>query len=109
MSKNKIRELTLEFTPEDTIDVRLIIEGKELTGFVLSYRIYYDKKWYEVIRYDTCHGYLHMQKFWISDRPIRIPGYGHLSMEVSKEVLWKDLKDNWQRYKENMIKKLRGF
>ena len=49
-----------------------------------------------------------MQKFWISDKPIEMPGYKHLSMEVRKELLWRDLKDNWSRYRENMIRKLRG-
>ncbi len=60
-------------------------------------------KWYPVVRYDTVHGFAH--KDILSDKG-----------DVEKEILpfddfslaltfaEKDLKDNWQKYKERYLK-----
>jgi len=48
-------------------------KGKEVTHFVINYRARFKElgdQWFEVYRVDTCHGYLHEQRFWISHKPI---------------------------------------
>lgn len=61
-----IKEVQNYFTADDVVDVRIVKEKNRFIGFVLSYRAYIEGEWHEVIRFDTAHNYLHMQKFWRS-------------------------------------------
>lgn len=82
---------------------RHIREGNNVIKFVVQYEINIKNKWYPVVRYDTAHGFAH--KDILSDKG-----------DVEKEILpfddfslaltfaEKDLKDNWQKYKERYLK-----
>ncbi len=105
MSKiDKDKKFTIAFTLEDILDVRLLIKAGKLSGFVLSYRAKISGMWHEVFRVDTCHGYLHMQKFWESPETIKLKEYKDMPLEMVFQEFLQRLKDNWQRYRRYMEK-----
>ncbi len=72
MSTIREKKYTITFSPEDILDVRLLIGKSGLQGFVISYRARIGDEWNEVFRVDTAHGFLHAQRFWESAKPIEL-------------------------------------
>ncbi len=80
--------------------------GSTIIEFVVQYEIKINEEWYPVVRYDTSHGFAH--KDILSYRG-----------ETTKEELpfndfnlaltfaEKDLKDNWQKYRELFLKEVK--
>lgn len=101
-----IKDVTKYFTPKDVVDIRIVKEESKFIGFVLSYRAQMEGKWYEVIRYDTAHGCLHVQKFWQSPKPIKLPEFEYMGMKEIFDNFWKDLEENWEMYRRNMERKI---
>ena len=91
----------------DKIDVTIDREGGKITHFVLNYRARFEEtgeEWKEVYRVDTCHGYLHEQKFWDTGEPIRIEfAYDKPLKEVFDEKI------NWLSKEYTRIKRLFRF
>ncbi len=75
----------------------------QLLRFVVKYIAGINDELYEVLRYDSAHGKPHIdildpegnvrQKIWLS----------HLSNEGALDYAKKDIKDNYQSYRENFI------
>ncbi|MFH1774589.1 MAG: hypothetical protein ABH874_06485 [Methanobacteriota archaeon] len=80
-----IRDVTKYFTPEDVVDIRIVKEENKFVG---------------------AHGYLHMQKFWQSPKPIKLPEFEHMNMKNVFDNFWKDLEENWETYRRNMERKI---
>ncbi len=101
------KNYTLPFTLEDVLDVRLLIQKGGLKGFVLSYRAKIRCNWHEVFRVDTCHEYLHMQKFWESPEPIPLKEYGDVPLEMVFQEFTKKIRESWRRYRGYMEGKVK--
>lgn len=99
---DKEKQYELLFTLEDLLDVRLLLKGDRLRGFVLSYRAKIAGNWYEVFRVDTCHEYLHMQKFWESPEPIPLRKYEQMPLEAVFQEFTEKLRESWRRYRSYM-------
>jgi hypothetical protein len=97
--KSKEKEYTAAITLWDRLDVKILTEKGRLQGFVLSYRAKISGKWYEVYRVDTCHGYLHAQKFWQSPDPIPLNEYRDYPLEMVYEEFLDRILENWARYR----------
>ena len=81
---------------ENVIDARLVFRNHEVAGFVLNYRSRINGTWHEIYRIDTCHGYLHEQRFWRSPEPIRLPHTGNLKQSFN--LFLDEIKNNYERY-----------
>ncbi|MBI5061269.1 MAG: hypothetical protein HZB67_03065 [Candidatus Aenigmarchaeota archaeon] len=94
------KEYTIFLTPDDRIDIRIIVEKGEVVEFVVNHRSFINNVWKEIYRVDTAHGYLHEQRFWISQKPIPLKGFEVISRNHVFNIFLDHLKKNWMRYKD---------
>lgn len=90
---------SVPLTDKDLIDVRLTIEANKVIEFVLNYRAKFEDAWYQVYRVDTCHHYLHEQRFWITPEPIPLPKFADFSLKYVFDFFLKQIKENYHRYR----------
>jgi len=90
----------IPLSDRDLIDVRRSTEKKEVVGFVLNYRAKFEDVWYQIYRVDTCHGYLHEQRFWITPEPIPLPRFADFSLKYVFDFYLHRIKESYQRYRE---------
>jgi hypothetical protein len=67
--------------------------------------IYVKNKWKPIVRYDTAHGFAHKDIIYANGTKEKIPLY----ISDFKEALTfsdKDLKANWQIYREQFLKEI---
>lgn len=90
------------------IDIKQVIEGSKVKYFAINVSLIVGDTRHDVFRVDTAHGYLHQQRFWISDKPEK------LQSEKKKDYKgdlgnWKDkVIKNYKEYVELYRKKLKG-
>lgn len=101
-----IKDFEIPLTGEDTIDVRIIKEDNKITGFVINLRCKFGDVWYQVYRVDTCHEYLHEQRFWISPEPIPLPSQETFSFENLFNFFMSQIKQNYERYRKYYEEKM---
>ncbi|HWG91526.1 MAG TPA: hypothetical protein VNZ52_11825 [Candidatus Thermoplasmatota archaeon] len=103
---SSVRAFELYLTAEDILDVEVRLEGGAVMEFVVNYRERIGGTWREVVRYDTCHGYLHRHRFWLEgppavqpmENPARPAGdYGERLTRALGE-----LRRNWRDYRSRM-------
>lgn len=101
-----IKDFEIPLTGEDTIDVRIIKEDNKITGFVINLRCKFSDVWYQVYRVDTCHEYLHEQRFWISPEPIPLPRQETFSFENLFNFFMSQIRQNYERYRKYYEEKM---
>lgn len=93
------------------MDLTLRIDGRELVGFVANYRAIIDDPWVEVARYDTCHGVLHVHRFWLPEESqildLEDPFHRRKDYGEVLAIAENDLDSNWPEYRERMEVNLR--
>jgi len=102
----RIKRFRIPLSEGNTLDVKLEVEGGSVKGFVLNLRCRIDNKWHEVYRMDTAHGYLHEQRYWISDRPI--PLTRNMPLQYVFESFMEQVRKNHERYMRYYIEKRSG-
>jgi len=105
MIRTKKYRMTLSL--DDEVDVVIQKKNGEIYAFSVNYRTNINGKWHDVIRYDSAHRIIHVQKFWISPKVIPIRRFTFEDMEIAVIEAVKDVKENWMRYREYLIKKVR--
>lgn len=97
-------------TPDDRIDVELEVDAGDVVAFTANYRARIRGEWVEVVRYDTAHGHLHIQRFWHDDDrienvedPSQPKGVYSAELDAAEE----DLVQNWRSYRQRMEESLR--
>jgi hypothetical protein len=104
----KIKKFRLIFVPgEDELDVAIIKENGQLIGFSVNYRTKINHRWYDVIRYDSAHNVIHVQKFWISPKIIPLREIKPEEIKIAIIEAIDDIKQNWERYKNYLAKKVK--
>lgn len=104
MAKELRRRLPLD-GDDDFLDVRLFIERGSVVGFVLNYTAMIAGQERVVARYDTCHGHLHLHRYWIRDgspKDLEDPRKGKLTYADQVAAAEKDLQENWREYRAKM-------
>ncbi|MFC1733942.1 hypothetical protein ACFL6I_26875 [candidate division KSB1 bacterium] len=91
------KRFPIRLTYEDMIDVTLAFRDNTVKGFVLNYRAKIGDKWHDIYRVDTCHGYLHEQRFWRSPRPIKLPQTSTLKLMF--DFFLEEIRNNHEKYK----------
>ena len=72
-------------------------KGK-VTSFAAQLEIFIEDQWKVVIRYDSAHGYSHVDKFYRDGR--RIKKDLHLNVKDALTLADEDLKENWEAYQD---------
>jgi hypothetical protein len=68
----------------------------KVTSFAVQLEIFIEDQWKVVIRYDSAHGYSHIDKFYRDGR--RIKKELHLKLKEALTLADEDLKENWKAY-----------
>lgn len=89
---NREKHSTLMFDSV-RIDVKQVVGGKKVKDFAINISLLVDHEQKDVFRVDTAHGYLHVQKFWISGKP-----------EKLQEKRKKDYKGDFGNWKDKVLK-----
>lgn len=75
------------------LDIKQVISGTKVKDFAINVSLLADHEQRDVFRVDTAHGYLHVQKFWISDKP-----------EKLQDKRKKDYKGDFGSWKDKVLK-----
>ncbi len=70
-------------------------KGK-VTSFAVQLEVLAEHEWKVVIRYDSAHGYSHMDRFYRDGR--RVKKDLHLDLKDALTLADEDIKDNWKAY-----------
>ncbi len=88
------------------IDWEVRKNGSEVEFFSINYCAEIDGMPVEICRYDTCHGFLHVHRFW---KPLRQqtqdledPTAPFPSYREAFALAASDLKKNWKTYRNRM-------
>lgn len=108
----EVKEHSISITHEDILDVTMVFrrerrKRKRMAGFALSYRAKIEGRWQPVIRYDTAHGYLHVQRLWRSPKPIPLKEEEWMPLDYLFKEYKRDIVENWERYRSLAERKLR--
>jgi len=102
----RIKKFRIPLDTTSILDVKIEVEGSEIKNFSLNVRCRIDHKWYEIYRVDTAHGYLHEQRYWISEKPIVIKRND--TLQNTFEHYMKQIKNHFERYKSYYLESI-GF
>ena len=89
------------------IDWEVHKDNGDVQFFSINYCAEINGRPVEVCRYDTCHGYLHVHRFWkpldeqteeLEDRKNPFPSYREAFARAAE-----DLKENWETYRKRMM------
>ena len=72
-------------------------KGK-VTSFAVQLEVFAEDKRRAVIRYDSAHGYSHIDRFYRDGR--RIKKEIHLNLKEALTLADEDIKDNWKAYQK---------
>jgi len=72
-------------------------EGK-VTSFAVQLEVFTEDEWKVAIRYDSAHGYSHMDRFYRDGR--RVKEELHLNLKEVLTLADEDIKENWEAYQE---------
>ena len=69
-----------------------------VTSFAVQLEVFTEDEWKVVIRYDSAHGYSHVDKFYRNGR--RVKKELHLNLKEALTLADEDIKDNWKSYQK---------
>jgi len=83
-----------------------ITERGRVIRFVVQYETFIEGEWRPVIRYDTAHGFPHMDRIRPDGTADKIP---LLTTDLGEALTFadQDIDENWERYKEVYLKERR--
>jgi len=93
--------------PEDRSRQVIVLEGREITRFVVQYETLVMEDWLPVVRYDTAHGFAHKDILSPSGEAEK-ETVGSYTCNEALSNAETDIKLNWQRYKAECLKKMKG-
>jgi hypothetical protein len=76
-----------------------VIDRGQVIQFVVQYETFIEGAWYPVIRYDTAHGFPHIDRIRADGTVEKIP---LLTNDLGEGLTFadQDIDENWERYKE---------
>ncbi|GFP26789.1 hypothetical protein HKBW3S43_00179 [Candidatus Hakubella thermalkaliphila] len=71
-------------------------EKGKITAFVVQLEVFVNDQWREVIRYDSAHGFAHMDRYYLDGRKVK----KDLNLDLSEALTLadEDIKENWKAY-----------
>jgi hypothetical protein len=99
----KTAEFTLLFDHNCRIRHFHRLSKNKIIEFCLQLEIYFEDKWYPIIRYDTAHGFTHKDILHkdgrIDKEPLFVNDYNEALTFAET-----DIKANWQIYRDQFLK-----
>lgn len=80
-----------------------LAERARVIRFTVQYETFIEGKWHPVIRYDTTHGFPHVDKVRLDGTVEKVP---LLTKDLAEALTFadQDIDENWERYKEAFLK-----
>ena len=75
----------------------------EVTEFAIQLEVYSGGAWVPIVRYDTAHGRPHVD-FYVTVRR-RTKQFLDLSLAEALTLADEDLKENWERYRDDFLRR----
>lgn len=72
-----------------------------VTGFVVQLEVFVNDKWRAVIRYDSVHGFAHIDRYYLYGRKVKKELYLKLSEALT--LADEDVKENWKIYQKAFV------
>ncbi len=72
-------------------------KGKVLS-FAVQLEVLADDQWRAVIRYDSAHGFAHIDRYYVDGRKIKKEL--HLNLNDAMTLADEDIKENWKAYQK---------
>ena len=72
-------------------------KGK-VVGFAVQLEVFDDDRWQAVIRYDSAHGFTHIDRYYLDGRKIK----EEINLKLSEVLILadEDIKENWKIYQK---------
>ena len=75
-------------------------EGK-VACFSVQLEVFFNNSWQVVIRYDSSHGFTHIDQYKIDGRKVK--SELHLSLSEALTFADEDIKENWKLYQKRFL------
>lgn len=72
-----------------------------VTGFVVQLEVFVNDKWRAVIRYDSVHGFAHIDRYYLDGRKVKKELY--LKLSEALNLADEDVKENWKIYQKAFL------
>jgi len=102
----KIVEYVIPLSFDGRRRTRHLREHNNIIEFVVQYELNIGNKWYPVVRYDTAHGFAHKDILTYTGN-VGKESLPFDDFNLALTFAEKDLKDNWQKYRENFLKEVK--
>lgn len=87
---------------------RHIRRGNNIIEFIVQYELKIRNEWYPVVRYDTAHGFAHKDiLYYKGESRKEILPFDDFNLVLT--FAEKDLKDNWQKYKDHFLEEAKKY
>jgi hypothetical protein len=75
-------------------------KGKVIS-FVVQLEVFVNVEWREVIRYDSAHGFAHIDRYYLDGRKVK----KELNLKLSEALTLadEDIKENWKAYQKTFL------
>ncbi len=70
----------------------------DIIGFAVQLEVLVDDQWKVVIRYDSAHGFAHIDRYYLDGRKVKIEL--HLKLSEALTLGDEDIKENWKIYQK---------
>ena len=95
----KRKSIIRKITSEDYLDITLLFDKGKIIKFALNYRALIKEKIQPIYRVDNYHNFLHEQRLWRTESPIKLDEAGLTNNQIVEKYV--DLiYQNFQKYKE---------
>jgi hypothetical protein len=76
------------------------VKGKVI-AFTVQLEVFVNGEWREVIRYDSAHGFAHIDRYYLNGRKIK----KELNLELNEALTLadEDIKENWKVYQRDFL------
>jgi hypothetical protein len=79
--------------------------GNIVVEFVVQHELKISDEWYPVVRYDTAHGFAHKDRITYKGEATK-ENLPFNDFNLALTFAEKDLRDNWQKYREHFFKEV---
>lgn len=100
------KSFIIDLTTEDRIRLRFTTKEGKVRNFVVQYEIFLKDEWREILRYDTTHGFLHMDVCHFKKKSDKIKlDITDLNQALTYAI--QDIKARWRFYRERFGKEIK--
>jgi len=79
-----------------------VVDQGRVIQFVVQYEIFIEGQWYPVLRYDTAHGFPHVDRIRANGTVEKVPLF---TTDLGEALTFadQDIDEHWERYKEQYL------